>query len=881
MAALSLSDTLSDLSSDMSDNSCENAVPVSLEERFQNMTGNTKVWRAPLAGLASVAMIATMGVAASTANAAPSYRYPDVTVTLDPNGGEFVSRVAGVQSDGTVKLTDAYKHSVDGYAYADGVFEDLYKTYGYDGTTGADGNIKWDGKGARRFSGWYTEKQGGQAVDPTAALTDGTTLYAHWSQGASSTDESEGAVKFVTDGKVTSTNPDGQSNVVTVDSNNDVYVFLADGDTLADWEVPSTDVTDYQVFDHWDGGTVATAKAGVTLKAVTVAGTKLTINRQASNTDSYPSYQFDLYKDGVKATTAGSVTFDVARKSTLAGWQAVTPSSKKLATGWSVNAGDGFKDFAVTDALPDVNDVTVAPKGPGVQATVVRVHKWNKTVVDARYFVASGTTFTQSVGQALADVKRVNTTFLGWFDKDQNVTYIENNVTVSKTNDDFFEANLIRVFLLDKADPVAFSFDKTINQNNAGIDLYAGYDTEAPFTTVTFDPNYSGAEKISQKIYWGKKLADQVPSVTRDGYTLVGWYNVPNPTDLSKQKLDTSKVADERVPGFGTYYAVWTADSKFGVNGLLANLARGYATGKSDKGYATFTNSPSKPVKLVKDGKDENGVQKYKEGASGEFVLANPGYVETTWKAFVKSRDEVVVPALIKELNLAKDADIATVYEAVATKLSAEKADEFNRLFSSVASDSASFPDVNYNDYGTHSDEITKLYKKGIVKGYQDGTFGYGAPLARVDYIVWLYRAAGSPDADASAAGFSDVNAATVPNEDFRKAIAWAKSAGVTEGYKDGTFAPYAPLNRQDAAAFLYRAAGSPKYNEDYADVKFADVTPGDAANHSQAVLWAAHNQIAKGYSGSVNKFSGYTTLVRQDAAAFLARTLDAGYIAK
>ncbi|MBT1172699.1 InlB B-repeat-containing protein [Bifidobacterium sp. MA2] len=36
------------------------------------MTGNTSKWRAPLAGLASVAMLATMGVAASTANAASS-----------------------------------------------------------------------------------------------------------------------------------------------------------------------------------------------------------------------------------------------------------------------------------------------------------------------------------------------------------------------------------------------------------------------------------------------------------------------------------------------------------------------------------------------------------------------------------------------------------------------------------------------------------------------------------------------------------------------------------------------------------------------------------------------------------------------------------------
>ena len=44
------------------------------------MTGNTKVWRAPLAGLAAVAMLATMGVAASTANAATVTDYGNLEV---------------------------------------------------------------------------------------------------------------------------------------------------------------------------------------------------------------------------------------------------------------------------------------------------------------------------------------------------------------------------------------------------------------------------------------------------------------------------------------------------------------------------------------------------------------------------------------------------------------------------------------------------------------------------------------------------------------------------------------------------------------------------------------------------------------------------------
>ncbi|PST47061.1 hypothetical protein COO72_12385 [Bifidobacterium callitrichos] len=63
--------------------------PMSLEERFQNMTGNTKVWRAPLAGLAAVAMLATMGVAASTANAAAP---GTVDVTIEGNSAVTVTK---------------------------------------------------------------------------------------------------------------------------------------------------------------------------------------------------------------------------------------------------------------------------------------------------------------------------------------------------------------------------------------------------------------------------------------------------------------------------------------------------------------------------------------------------------------------------------------------------------------------------------------------------------------------------------------------------------------------------------------------------------------------------------------------------------------------
>ena len=69
------------------------------------MTGNTKVWRAPLAGLASLAMLATMGVAAGTANAAV-FAPADVTVTVDDDNSATPATVSVTKGD---TLADALK----------------------------------------------------------------------------------------------------------------------------------------------------------------------------------------------------------------------------------------------------------------------------------------------------------------------------------------------------------------------------------------------------------------------------------------------------------------------------------------------------------------------------------------------------------------------------------------------------------------------------------------------------------------------------------------------------------------------------------------------------------------------------------------------------
>lgn len=103
-----------------------------------------------------------------------------------------------------------------------------------------------------------------------------------------------------------------------------------------------------------------------------------------------------------------------------------------------------------------------------------------------------------------------------------------------------------------------------------------------------------------------------------------------------------------------------------------------------------------------------------------------------------------------------------------------------------------------------HYREILWAAKNGVVKGYDqpDGTRTYagGRDILRQDMIAMLYRLAGSLKVDAGQS-FSDVTDATPHHE----AIAWAKQAGVTTGFPNGTFQGGDTIVRQDTAAFLGR----------------------------------------------------------------------------
>lgn len=101
---------------------------------------------------------------------------------------------------------------------------------------------------------------------------------------------------------------------------------------------------------------------------------------------------------------------------------------------------------------------------------------------------------------------------------------------------------------------------------------------------------------------------------------------------------------------------------------------------------------------------------------------------------------------------------------------------------------------------------------------------------------------------------FADVSDATSHQGD----ILWLASSGVSSGFPDGTFRPYATVVRCDMAAFLYRLAGSPAYAAP-AGAKFGDMNVNTP--HYKEVCWLAEMGISTGYPDGT--FRPYSTVAR------------------
>ena len=157
-------------------------------------------------------------------------------------------------------------------------------------------------------------------------------------------------------------------------------------------------------------------------------------------------------------------------------------------------------------------------------------------------------------------------------------------------------------------------------------------------------------------------------------------------------------------------------------------------------------------------------------------------------------------------------------------------------------------------------DAVQWAVKNGITNGTGKSTFSPNDVCSRYQIVMFLWRAAGQPEAKA-AVSFADVK----PGDIFYEAVQWAVERGITKGTSSTSFSPYAPCTRGQIVTFLYRSAGSPKVS---GACDFSDVSAGSFCR--DAVIWASSEGITNGTSAG--RFSPNEGCTRAQVVTFLYR---------
>lgn len=201
-----------------------------------------------------------------------------------------------------------------------------------------------------------------------------------------------------------------------------------------------------------------------------------------------------------------------------------------------------------------------------------------------------------------------------------------------------------------------------------------------------------------------------------------------------------------------------------------------------------------------------------------------------------------------------------TVYGTSGTQLGS------GELTVRVASKTASsvFSDVNARTCSWAANAVDFMNEYGLVKGTGTSTFGWKGSMTRGDFVLILYRNAGSPSVYGVSNPFTDVKS----TDYYYEAVLWAYRNNVVNGTSTTTFGPKGKITREQIASILWRLAGKPIYSaslRSYTD--YASVS--DYAY--DAMSWA----VGSGYvKGSGAKLSPKNNATRAEVAVMLHRYL-------
>lgn len=176
------------------------------------------------------------------------------------------------------------------------------------------------------------------------------------------------------------------------------------------------------------------------------------------------------------------------------------------------------------------------------------------------------------------------------------------------------------------------------------------------------------------------------------------------------------------------------------------------------------------------------------------------------------------------------------------------------------------FEDVDTNAW--YHEAVDEALTRGLMNGVSDTSFAPDGAMSRAMIVTMLWRLENAPKAG-DELPFDDVSETAW----YGEAVRWAASVGLAKGVSETRFAPDAPVDRQQLAAFLYRYAqlkgqgftGLWAFELDFAD---ADQVADFAR---EPMCWLTMKGVITGSDG---RLSPAASASRAQAAQMLVRLL-------
>ncbi|MCM3709136.1 S-layer homology domain-containing protein [Sporosarcina luteola] len=178
----------------------------------------------------------------------------------------------------------------------------------------------------------------------------------------------------------------------------------------------------------------------------------------------------------------------------------------------------------------------------------------------------------------------------------------------------------------------------------------------------------------------------------------------------------------------------------------------------------------------------------------------------------------------------------------------------------SAAASATSFKDVPKSL--DHHDAIVNLAERGVIQGYEDGTFRPDGTLTRAHASKILALSLKLETKSVKDPGFKDVN----KNQWYYGYVAALANSGYISGFEDGTFRPNAPMTRAQASKIIDLSYKLPA--EAKTDNPFKDVS--NSAWYTSHIRTLVENKITKGKTATT--FEPNANVTRAQMASFVVR---------